>query len=75
MALFPRDKTPVRHVEAERIEVSPDDIYQRDPAPKRFWELSFEGHVMHMILISFAIVFVVLAGFGAFVAWSLGVGH
>ena len=75
MALLPRDKTTARPESREVIDVSPDDVFQKDPAPKRFWELSFDGHVTHIILISFAIVFLSLAAFGVFVAWSLSVGR
>ena len=71
MALLPRDTTPVRHEEkVELIEVSPDQIYQKGPEPKRFWELSFDGHVTNMMLASFGIAFVMLAGFIAFMAWA-----
>jgi hypothetical protein len=70
MALLPRDKTPTRSQEAEVINVSPDQVFQKDPAPKRFWELSFDGHVTNMMLASFGMAFVMLAGFIAFMAWA-----
>jgi|GEM_PF-4949870 len=70
MRLLPRRLNSAPPKGTEVIEVSPDQIYQADPRPKRFWELSFDGHVTNMMLASFAIAFVLLAGFAAFIAWS-----
>jgi hypothetical protein len=69
MALLPRPSAPPRHTPPERIEVSPDQVFQPDSNPKRFWELSFDGHVTHILMISFVITFVVLGGAAALLAY------
>jgi hypothetical protein len=66
MALLPRQPAPPRHTPPERIEVSPDQVFQRDSSEKRFWELSFDGHVTHILIASFVITFVSLFGAAIF---------
>ena len=46
------------------IQVAPEQVYQKDPNPKQFWELSFVGHVVSVVAISCVIVFGVLAAAG-----------
>ncbi|MEO6339455.1 MAG: hypothetical protein ABIO39_05420 [Caulobacteraceae bacterium] len=52
---------PTPEAPTERIEVSPDQVFQKGPSPKRIWELSFVGHVVSVVALSCIIVFGVIA--------------
>ena len=55
---------PTPEPPTEKIDVSPDQVFQKGPPPKLHWELSFVGHVLYVVALSCVVVFGVIIGVG-----------
>ncbi len=70
MASDPENTTlaPAPEAPAEKIDVTPEQVFQKGPPPKLRWELSFVGHVLYVVGLSCVIVFGLIIGVGLLLA-------
>jgi hypothetical protein len=59
---------PTPEPPTEKIDVSPEQVFQKGPPLPPRWELSFVGHVLYVVALSCIIVFAAIAGVGLLLA-------